>query len=341
MLIFDELISHEDRINKLPVEQSCFIRKNTWYANKNFMGTLFSYPFLPSSRKIPGLHRTKVLGLLKNFLMENNAREYFQSNADAIQIKDSGERLRAFYDSGSENRYSTKVVCNSQRFQFIELLQRDIAVRKIIASLGTIKVPEIRTIEQTEKCQIITEEMIMGRRFNGRSDREIYKDHILPQLRNTYLAYGIRYVPLQEFLPADIATAVHEIAEPVPGIQIFQQALKRVVSENSTVASSLCHGGIGPCNLAVANGTVYFLDWKYAQEDLIIRDLFRTAVKYPGLDYFVNDIRQLMTTGFMHQGCRLNDLLTIAIALEIKRVPGSVHKLVAMWHRHVNANGNA
>ena len=334
MLIFDELISHEGRINNQPPAESCFIRKKTWYANKKFISTLLSYPVLPAGRKIPGLHRTKVLGLLKNYLLVKSARVNFHSNADAIQIKDSGERLRAFYDTGNAGRYSTKVVCNSQRIRFIDLLRHDIEVRKTVASLGTIRVPEIRTTEQTEKSLIITEEMLMGRRFNGRSDRELYENHILPQLRDTYTAYGIRYVPLQEIMSAKTADDIHEITEPVSGSQEFRDALKNVVLENSLVATSLCHGGIGPCNLAVVNDTVYFLDWKYAKEDMIMIDLFRIAVKYPALAYIFHDIQQLMTSSFMQKGFRFDDLVTIAIAMEIKRVPRAVRKLIGMWHCH-------
>jgi hypothetical protein len=298
------------------------------------MGNIFSYPIISSSNKIPGLYRTKIFGLMKNFVFNRNAHQLFPSTADAIQIKHTGERLRAFYVIDNRQCRSVKVVCDSSRKSFIEITKREISVREHLASLGTINVPKIIAGEQRDSAYILCEEMIQGRRFNARIDRALYRGSMLSQLRDTYLAHGVRYVPIQSYLLPEVSNRVEELVDTVPNSNRFHEVLRNVIEKNSQAAISLCHGGLGPCNLVVTNDKVYFLDWKYANEGLVITDLLRTAVKYPKLDYIIQNIREMLMADFMSNGCSFNDLLTIGIALEIFRTPGGLLRLLRLWQRH-------
>jgi len=336
MQIFDELFSYEERNSTgRPPRKSRFVQNTTWYVNENYMGKIFSYPVISSSNKIPGLYRTKIFGLMKNFFLNRGTHKLFPSAADAIQIKDSGERLRAFFNTDDRRRYSLKVVCDSSRKKFIEITKGEISVRGHLTSLGTINVPKIIAGEQRGNAYILCEEMILGRRFNGRFDRALYKESVLPQLRDTYLAYGVKYVPVRDYLTFDINDEIDRLVDAIAGGEQFQIALRKVTGENAPAAVSLCHGGLRPCNLTVSNGKVYFLDWKLANEGFIITDLLRTAVKYPKLDYIMQDIRQVLMADFMKTGCGFEDLLTIGIALEMHRTPGSAPGLLRLWQRHV------
>jgi hypothetical protein len=342
MRIFDELFSLEKRNNNgLLIKHSRFIKKSAWYVNEHYMKILFTYPLIPSSNKIPGLYRTKIFGLMKNFVLNQQTHEMLPSAADAIQIKLSGERLRAFFSIGKTQRHTVKVVCDSNRNKFIEITKNEISIRQMLASFKTINVPKIIATEQSASAFILFEEMIPGRRFNARIDKTLYRENMLPQLRDTYLAYGVKYVPVGDVISLEMHGKIELLVSTMPNSKQFRTALWKIIEKNSAAAVSICHGGLRPCNIAIADDKVYFLDWKFSNEGFIITDLLRTAVKYPKLDYIIQNIRETLTTNFTNTGCNFEDLLTVGIALEMLRVPGNSPGLLQLWQRNVTMGSAA
>ena len=271
---------------------------------------------------------------MKNLLMGRKAHEFFPSTADVIQIKRTGERLRAFYATNQNHRYTLKIVRDSDRHKFIEAAKREVAAREQLAALNTINIPKVLGTEQRKNAFLLFEEMVLGRRFNARAHRTLYRTELLPQLRDTYQAYGVRYAPIQTFLPPDKSQKVlNLLAERADG-ERFVKALQNVIERNGLVAVSLCHGGLLACNLVVASGTVIFLDWKWANEGMILLDLLQMATKYERLPYMIENIREIVTSNFMDNSCRFEEMLTAGIALETLRTPRSVAKLMRIWQRH-------
>ena len=78
------------------------------------------------------------------------------------------------------------------------------------------------------------------------------------------------------------------------------------------------------------------LDWKRANQGLIIVDLLKTAAKYPKQSYVVEDIREIMTSNFVDHSCQFEELLTAGVALGILRLPRSIPKLMHIWLRQAS-----
>ena len=303
------------------------------------MREIFSYP-IPFSKykttkyKIPGLYRAAAVGLIKNYVIRRNEHELFPSAADVIMNRPNGARLRAFYITNHNHRYTLKIVCDDDRHKFIGALKREVALREKLASLKTINIPRVLGAEQRKHAFLLSEEMIFGRSFDARADRKLYLTKLLPQLRDTYLAYGVRYDPIQTFLPPDLSEKVITLVGKRSGGRRFVEALQNVLESNGLAAVSLCHGGLVPCNIAVANGEVFFLDWKRAKEGLILLDLLKTAMKFPKLTHMTENIREIMTANFIKHNCRFEDMLTVGIAHEILRTPRRIPNLLRVWRRH-------
>ena len=337
MQILDEFLAYEQRISAdAKPRTSRFIKHKSWYVNENYMKKIFVYPMLPTKNKIHSLCTKPASGLIKNFVIKRKAHELFPSTADAFHIKDTGERLRAFYSTKHTYPYTLKIVCDSDSGSFTEELKREVAVREKLVALKTINIPKVLATEHRKDVFVLSEEMILGRRFNARTDRMLYRKSLLPQLRDTYQAYGVRYTPIQTFLPPDLSQKVIGLVRARAAGERFATALQNVVSENGLVAVSLCHGGLSSGNLAVENGEVFFLDWRRAFEGLIIVDLLRMATKNKKHSYIVKYIREIMTSNFIVDSCRFEELLTAGIALEILRLPSRIAKILRIWQHHVS-----
>ena len=335
MRTLDELLAYENRMSAdSKPRKNRFVKYKSWYANEDYMRQIFSYPMLSASNKIHGLYITSALGLMKNFVMGKKARELLPSAADVIQDRHFGDCLRAFYATRHSHRYTLKVVCDSDRRKFMAATKREVALREQLISLNTINIPKVLGTEQRKDAFLLREELIMGRRFHARTDRTLYRESMLPQLRDTYLAYGVRYAPVQTFLPPDKGEEVIGLLAERADAGRFVAALRNVIARNGLAAVSLCHGSLAPGNLAVANGEIVFLDWKRANEGLIIVDLLKTAAKYPKQSYVVEDIREIMTSDFVDDSCQFEELLTAGVALGILRLPSRIPILMHIWRRH-------
>lgn len=335
MPILDELLAYENRTSAdAKPRENRFVKYKSWYANEDYMRQIFSYPVLSASNKIHGLYMTAALGLMKNFVAGKKAWELLPSAADVIQDRHFGDCLRAFYATRHSHRYTLKVVCDSERRKFMAATRREVALRRKLMALNTINIPKILGTEQSNGAFLLREELIMGRRFHARTDRTLYRESMLPQLRDTFLAYGVRYAPVQTFLSPDRGEEVIGLLGESADAGRFAEALRNVISRNGLAAVSLCHGSLAPGNLAVANGEIVFLDWKRAHEGLIIVDLLKTAAKYPRQSYVVEDIRKIMTSSFVDDSCQFEDLLTASVALGIHRLPRRIPNMMHIWRRH-------
>ena len=281
MRIFDELFAYEERTGVNPqLRTSRFVkdknrilypnenymvdRHKTWYVNENFIREIFSHLMLSSNsrkHKIPALSKTAALRLLKNYVMSRKRHELFPSTADVILNKRKGTTLRAFYTTNHRHCCTLKIVLDSDR-HLIEALKREVAVREQLASLKTMNIPKVLSAEQRGDAFFLLEEMILGRSFNARLDRTLFRQNALPQLRDTYLAYGVRYEPIQTFLPPDLSGKVMALLGERADGKSFVEALNNVIERNGLAAVSLCHGFLRPAHLLVTNGEVFFLDWK-------------------------------------------------------------------------------
>lgn len=342
MQLLDELFACEERSGVNPKQRTNrFVRTKFWSVNEIYMREIFSYP-IPFSKskiakyryKIPSLNKMAALGLIKNYLLNKNKHQLFSCTADVIMYRDGGQKLRAFYITNDSRPYTLKIVRDSERHKWIEAHKREVPLREQLASLKTINIPKIFSAEQWKLTFQFSEEMIFGRSFDAHADRKLYPTKLLPQLRDTYQAYGVRYGPIQTLLPSDFSDNVIALVGKKTGGRHFVQALQNVLERNGLAAVSLCHGGLAPGNIAVANGEVFFLDWKRASEGLIIFDLLRTALIFPKLSYMIEDIRDIMTPNFLGNSYRFEDILTIGIARGILRTPRGISKLLRVWRRH-------
>ena len=362
--IFDELFAYEERAGVNPkLRTNRFVKNESknWYVNTNYIGKLVAYAMgFPSSGKfkIPGLSRGTILELINNYVTNKKEHELLPSTADVILKKRKGVRLRAFYTTNDSHRSTLKIVFGvgrnawrrnghggnpdgkSQgitfRHEMIESLKHEVAVRETLASLNTINIPKVLWTDVRGDAFLLSEEMVVGRRFSPRVDRMLFRNKLLPQLRDTYLAYGVRFAPIQGYLPMDLSAKVTEILGERADGKSFVAALNNVIDRNGLAAVSLCHGGLRPGHVAVTNGEVYFLDWKRADEGLIIFDLLRTPLLYPRFDSMVEDIREIMTPDLVGNSYRFEDMLTVGIARAIVRnlPPRRVSRWLRAWRRH-------
>ena len=338
MRIFEELFDYEKRVNAYPKSRANrFVQNADWYVNERYMKKIFAYPVLSSGNKIPGLSRTHARGLMAQFLFGGKTRESFPSAADAIAIKRTHERLRGFYTTGHPHPHTVKIVCDSPRHRLREATIREVGTRQRLLALNTIRIPKVLGTEQRDDAFVLCEELIMGRRFNVRLDRTLHRRNLLPQLRDTYRAYGVSYAPIQTFLPPHLDQQITELLGEKADGKRFRDALHKVIEKNGQAAVSLCHGGLVAGNLAVANGTVFFLDWKFAHEGPIAFDLLKLALRYPKFVYIVQNIRAIMTRDFNEMGCNFDDLLTAFVGRNlVVRTPAGVAKSLHFWQRHVS-----
>ncbi len=357
MRTLDELFAYEGRSGLNPELRANQFIKNTnwfvghkdknWYVKENSIGKIIDYPVLSrNSRKyrIHGLSSTASLGLLMNFAMSR--KELLPSTADVILNKHEAARLRAFYNINHSHRCSLKIALGVRPWKkghvrmpgsdLMEALKREVTVREQLASLKTINIPKVLSADVQGDAFFLLEEMILGRRFNARVDGTLYRMKVLPQLRDTYLAYGVRYAPIQDFLPPELSgTVTRFLGERADG-KSFVEALNNVIERNGLAAVSLCHGALSTRHLAVTNGEVYFLDWKRADEGLIILDLIKTPLRYPTLTYMIGDIREIMMPNLIGKSYRFEDMLTLGIAHEFLRNlhPRRVSNLLRVWQHH-------
>lgn len=355
MRTLDELFAYEERTgvnpklltNRFVRNTNWLIRRKhkTWYINENCIWKILDYPILArNTRKyrIHGVSSTVSLGLLMNYTLRR--KELFPSTADVILNKYKDARLRAFYNINHSHRYTLKIALGVRPWKkghfrkpggdLIEALKREVAVREQLASLKTINIPKILCTDVRGDAFFLLEEMILGRKFNARLDGTLFRMKVLPQLRDTYLAYGVRYAPIQSFLPPDLSEKITRLLGDRADGKSFVEALKNVIERNGLAAVSLCHGELSPGHLAVTNGEVYFLDWKRADEGLIILDLMRAPMIYPRLTSTIGDIREIMTSNFLAGSSRFEDMITVGIAAAILRSPHLISQLLRVWRRH-------
>ena len=338
--IFEALLDYEkDLPHGQEADVNRFVTNNDWLVNTDYINNLFLYGTGMMRTKIPGLYRTNVYGLLKNYVAVRTAHVSLSSVADAIQITQDRSRLRAFYLTGPSRQHTVKII--SQDSAYARGTRHEIEMRQQLAKLKAIRFPRIENVRESENFLLLAEELILGRRFNGRFDRRLFSDCVLPQLTEMYRAYGVRYLPLSGQLPPDTDMKIDDALGGQAGADRLREAMARVIEGDLEAAVSLCHGDLLPSNLAVAGGTVTFLDWEMAHEDVIAFDLLRIAFKYPKLDYMMAAIRETMVRQFTERGCGFEDLLAAYVARKVALNPLRASEYLACWQRHVPEFGRA
>ena len=336
--IFEALVDYEkDLPHGQSGEYNRFVANNHWLINTRYINNLFLYDTGLTRHKIPGLYRTNIYGLLKNYLTKKKTLVSLVSAADAIQIKEDGSRLRAFYLRGWPRRHTVKIVAEGSAY--FQRARREIATRRRLAELKAIDFPRIEGVHEGKGFLFLAEELVLGRRFNGRRDRKLFLHSVLPQLAEMYRKHGVRYQPIDRYLPSDILTRMdNSLANDTAAAQL-RRAMKGIIESHKEAAVSLCHGDLLPSNLAVAGRRVSFLDWEMAQEDVIAFDLLRMALKYPRLDYLGAAIRDTMVGHFTDEGCGFEDLLAAYVTRRAVQDPLRAGEYLTYLRRHAPGFG--
>jgi hypothetical protein len=306
-----------------------FIRNNEWLVREDYLATLPLYLMPGYGGKIPGLYRTGLFGLFRNAARRGHARYPLASRAQVLQIKATGERLRAFYIKPSDRRHSLKIV--SRAYANYDGCKQEVPLRAQLAGLGTISVPSVEAVREDSRYLYSREQLVLGRRFSSRLDRGLFTEAVLPQLLATYRAHGIDRKPIGEYLPPDLEARLHVALGDHPNHASLSRKVSQVIESNPPVAVSLCHGDLLPSNLAVSGRDVYFLDWERAGDGVVAFDLLRMARKYPGVRFFTNQVRTAVESIETAEGCRFEDLRAAYVALSIAQHPERVAHFMDLY----------
>lgn len=237
-----------------------FAWERAWLARRDLLSGAFVNPQNPL-RRIPGLRYHRLPKLLFSSWREESMK--IATSADAVQVGDTGLRLRAFF---SADKSTLKVVREDSHYGPATV--RELALRADIAGHG-LKIPRVDGQETKNGFLFVREQMVEGRSFNVRCDRTLFCPQIVDPLAAFYERSGISFMPLSDALG------------PMAGF-IAQQgtALSKLLEKNPQVAVSLCHNDVVSSNLAVTKEGVYFLDWGFAIQSLCGRDFVRIGRKY-------------------------------------------------------------
>jgi hypothetical protein len=305
-----------------------YIRNNAWLVASDYVGTLTLYLSMLYDSRVPGLDRTNIYGLLKNGLTRGANRISFSSQAEAIQLSDTGDRLRSFQITDRHGRQTLKIV--AKEHERYGDRRREATVREELARLGTVRFPRLQASFEDAGFHYSCEELVLGRRFSAWLDRAAFKADILPQLTATYRAYGVERQSLSRFLPTDLVAKVETALGADQRSAGFIRDLRAVVERNGLVCVSLCHGDLVPSNLAISKTGVVFLDWERSGPGVIAFDLLRIPRKYPRMGHFVAAVRDALEPGLVTPDCDFEGLVTVYTGLSILARPNRAGEYVAI-----------
>ena len=335
MRIIGAAVDYETTFSvKYDAKESLYVNNNAWLVNIDYFPNMALYLPRLYSDTIPGLYRTNIYGLFANAILRKDRHYLIYQSSDAMQIKMTGERLRLFYVKGSVHSHTVKIVLRDS--QYGSWTENEINIRRYLSDLGTINIPTIEDVHKNDEFIFITEQMIFGRRFNGRRDWKLFRSAVLQQLMATYRAHGVRYLAICNSLKPDLLDQITVILDEKAEKSRFRNELRGVIERNGKAAMSFCYGALGPSNLAVTDAKIYFLDWKRAKEGVIAFDLLTIAMKYPGIDYLVKEIRESIVSTFASRECSFEDLMTVYVARTIVRHPSHMAVYLDFWERHVS-----
>jgi hypothetical protein len=296
---------------------AALVHHRTWLVGTGYMPVVARYWLLPPQRRLPGLPRVKAMGLVRRWLSPFAPRVHLHTGADAIQLSDDGNRLRALY-LGDEPR-SIKLVAVGRRQDMRP--DQEVERRARVAALGTIRVPNVFASRVEDGIVITEEELVLGRRLMVRYDLPFIRNVLVPKLLATYRAAGLTYEPLSSHVPADLPERLP------PGA--FRDAVARLLARAPDAAISFCHGDFLPSNIVVTGNDAVLMDWENAGRGIAAFDLLTLALRYHANRALFAVVADAIRSHLAERGARFEDLLLLALASRAARRPDSYRKISA------------
>ncbi|MBK1669483.1 hypothetical protein CKO28_15700 [Rhodovibrio sodomensis] len=224
--------------------------------------------------QIPGLGPKIVGGLAVSARWRAHVDLPIQN--EAVQIADSGERVRTF---DPKDGSSHKLVLRDSKYG--KGVDADLSVRHGLLVDARVPHPRVRNSARWGDHIMIQEELVSGRRFLPPIDRGRIPEGLVEPLSRLYAQAGPKQVPLAEWLGPGRAQAIAALEAGLgPDTPALRRA-RRLVERNPMITLGFGHGDFLPSNLAVSRDGVCFLDWETAGYAPVAFDLLRLWRKYP------------------------------------------------------------
>ncbi len=252
-----------DKLSKYEAtHEQIFLWHKTWLVKKdNAFNALFNTSC--DLRQIPGFKIKHLLGLLFK-----GKEISLQTSADAIQVSDNGNRLRAFYVSEGK---TFKIVRKESHYG--EETLHEVKFRAEILQKSNILVPKIESTEEKDGFVFVKEFLIKGRAYKKKKDKALFCEQIIGPLKSFYKSIGMDKMPLSKALGV-MTVFAHGNKDIMP------KELFDLIARDPEVAVSMCHNDIVASNLAVSDGQIYFLDWGSALKTICGRDFVKIGRYY-------------------------------------------------------------
>lgn len=244
-----------------------FTWRRSWLAQQHLAASTLYRPRALLGR-IPGLRFKHLTALF----LSSYCDEPFEiaTDAEAIQVDDSGSRLRSFM---LKQQTTVKVVRADTRYG--PQTNHEFETRAQIAARSSLLVPKCGERYTKQGLIFLREQMIEGRIFNVRRDKRIFCPQVVEPLTKFYEEWGVTMTPLCEAIMPLASFAAQGRLTPE-----LQAKLSPLLAANPMAAVSLCHNDILSSNLAVSKNGVYFLDWGVSAPSLCGLDFFKIGKFY-------------------------------------------------------------
>lgn len=311
-----------------------FAHQGPWLANDNVIIRLALALLLPLRPPIPGLFRKHMAGLVASRLFRGAKARKLACSAEGIQVKLDGTRLRAFFlpSISFPNGSCLKIVPTDR--DIAERTRHEMDIRRKLTKLGTITVPAVREMHETEQYMFVQEELIAGQRFRIRKHEKLYRRQGMAELLATYKAFGVTLAPLGDHYPLALSGELDTEIRGLAGGVEFLTLLSEAASGSAKMPISMCHRDLLPSNLCVSGRQMYFLDWEMAAEGPIFSDLMQLPLRYPERSRLFEAVVQLFAREFGIEDKDMLSLFTALLAGRIAKEPGKVKKFVDIWNRN-------
>jgi hypothetical protein len=250
--------------------------------------------------------------------------EHLPIENDAVQLAESGARVRAFdYATGA----SRKLVRLDSKYG--AGVERDLAVRGELLVRARVRHPELRHSARDATHVFVEEELVQGRRFAPYLDFRHLEGSLTEPLSRLYDTAGIRHLPVAEAIGATLADRILAL-DAESAVVRHAQALLR---GNAVIAAGFAHGDLLPSNLAVDRAGVVFLDWETAGYAPVGFDLLRLWRKYPRTRAFLRGAQALIDR-HQDRGLDLRDTASLQLAMGLLvAAPKRTHAALHAWPR--------
>lgn len=240
-------------------------------------------------------------------------------------------RIRAFYPQ-TEDRPALCVKILEVKNIWMARAVNEIKQRCLLEELNTLLLPRITSHGLIGDYIYIAEEMIEGRRFSFRRDRDLFIHQALPELISTYQKAGVSKGPITDYFVPNLPQNLLEIDDTNKDYQHIASILTDTFNSGSLLDISLCHGDLVPSNLCRFNNKIYFLDWDASGRSAIIPDLLRLVMKYPSeANSMLHAIRKALRPVIKENPA---PVFTATVARRMVNMPKQRKALLALWKHH-------